>query len=366
MAGRIRLGFVLASPRTRPLASTRTSVLNMLPYLERAGFDASIVFEPLVPAEVPDVTGVAERMIRERCGIAYFQKVHGASVAREVDALATAGIRTVFGICDRVDLPMVRATDLTITVTEFLKALHPSDVRDRIRVVHDGIERPDVAGRDATRHRGTRARPLSLVLVTSGRLDHLPVLDGIPAWAELTVVGDYRESPRFADRIRQDCAIVASAGNGMRRRARVLRFVSHPRVRRVAWHADGVYDALLAADIAILPIARKMDGDGAIGVPVWQIKSENRLTMKMAAGLPVVATPIPSYLPVVEDGENALFARDAAQWSAALDHLRSPDERRRIGRNARESVLAPYSKDAQAKRLIEALRWVMDSAPSRR
>lgn len=364
MAGRIRLGFVLASPRARPLASTRTSVLNMLPYLERAGFDASIAFEPPVPVEVPDVTGLAERMIREGYDLAYFQKVHGASVAREIESLATAGIRTVFGICDRIDLPMVRATDLTITVTEFLKALHPSDVRDSIRVVHDGIERPDVARRDASDHPGTRAQPLSLLLVTSGRLDHLPVLDGIPPWATLTVVGSYRESSRFADRIRQDCAIVASAGNDMRRRARALRFVLHPRVRRVAWHADGVYDALLAADIAILPIARKMDGD--IGVPVWQIKSENRLTMKMAAGLPVVATPIPSYLPIVENGENALFARDASQWNDALARLRSPDERRRIGRNARESVLAPYSKDAQAKRLIEALHWVMDSAPSRR
>lgn len=363
MTSGIRLGFVLASPRVRPLASTRTSVLNMLPYLERAGFDASIVFEPSAPVEVPSLTGLAERMIRERYDIAYFQKAHGASVAREVEALAAAGIRTVFGICDRVDLPMVRATDLTITVTEFLKALHPSDVRDRIRVVHDGIERPDIARPDAGEHRGTRARPLSLVLVTSGRLDHLPVLDRIPQWAALTVVGGYRESSGFADRLRENWTIVAGA-RGLRERSRALRFVAHPRVRRTAWHADGVYGALLAADIAILPIARETNGDG--GVPVWQIKSENRLTMKMAAGLPVVATPIPAYLPVVEDGVNALFARGAAQWNDALDHLRSPEERRRIGRNARESVLTAYSKEAQAKRLIEALRWVMDSAPSRR
>ncbi|HJU21400.1 MAG TPA: glycosyltransferase [Casimicrobiaceae bacterium] len=360
MTRSIRLGFVLASPRARPLASTRTSVLNMLPYLDRAGFDASIVFEPPVPAEVPDVTGVAERMIRGRYAIAYFQKVRGASVAREIEALAAAGIRTVFGICDRVDPAMVRATDLTITVTEFLKALHPPDVRDRIHVVHDGIERPDVARRDANDRRGTRMRPLSLVLVTSGRLDHLPVLDGIPPWATLTVVGGYRESRRFADRIRENFALVGGAGKSARGRARALRFIAHPRVRRVAWHADGVYDALLAGDIGILPITREVDGDD--GVPVWQIKSENRLTMKMSAGLPVVATPIPSYLPIVEDGENALFARSAAQWSAALDHLRSPDERRRIGRNARESVLTAYSKDSQAKRLIQALQCVMDRA----
>jgi glycosyltransferase involved in cell wall biosynthesis len=78
----------------------------------------------------------------------------------------------------------------------------------------------------------------------------------------------------------------------------------------------------------------------------------------MAIGLPVVATPIPSYEPVIKQGVNGFLARSQGDWVRCLSALRDPDARRAIGRNARESALTGYSKELQAQRLIEVLRSV--------
>jgi glycosyltransferase involved in cell wall biosynthesis len=77
--------------------------------------------------------------------------------------------------------------------------------------------------------------------------------------------------------------------------------------------------------------------------------------MKMAVGLPVIATPIPAYEPVMEHGRAGFFARSRDDWMTYLEALRDPVHRRRIGQQARESVLARYSREEQARRLIEVL-----------
>ena len=83
----------------------------MFPYLVAAGYEPVIVFEPEAATETPDVTGLAERMQALGIDVAFFQKVHGASVSAEIIALRRLGIRTVYGVCDRVDDDIVRATD---------------------------------------------------------------------------------------------------------------------------------------------------------------------------------------------------------------------------------------------------------------
>ena len=58
-------------------------------------------------------------------------------------ALDRRGIPTVYGVCDFVDNDMASATSATITVTPYLKhSIRPNS--ERIYVVHDGIERPNV------------------------------------------------------------------------------------------------------------------------------------------------------------------------------------------------------------------------------
>ncbi|HNB90569.1 MAG TPA: glycosyltransferase [Plasticicumulans sp.] len=66
----------------------------------------------------------------------------------------------------------------------------------------------------------------------------------------------------------------------------------------------------------------------------------------------MVASPVPSYLDIIEQGVNGYIAHSRADWLAALDALRDPQHRHSVGAAARASVLQRYSIDEQARRLI--------------
>lgn len=351
MSKTVKVGFVLLSNSRRPIPSTRIAVLNMFPFLRAAHYEPHIVFEPESGAERPDVSGLGPRIVAEGFDIVVFQKVMGPSVEALVRELGQAGVRTVFCVCDVVDPVMAELTDATVTVTDFLKSLYPAPLRHKIHVVHDGIEHPELERLPVSTRRGTRADPLRAVLVTSASLESVPQIVTPPSWLSVTIVGRY--APGTLQRLREARWALVLRHRGAARLA-YLRFLANRRIRCVPWHADTVYDHMRAADIGIIPVDDQPGADPA-KVPSWQVKSENRLSMKMSLGLPVVATPIPSYLPLVKQGENGFLARSPGEWMACLETLRDPLARERIGREARASVLLRYSREEQSRLLIAVL-----------
>lgn len=351
MTNPIKIGFVLPSSTRNPIPSTRIAVLNMLPFLRAAGFEPHVVFEPLQNTETPDVSGLAARLKADGFRIVFFQKVHGASIVALVYELRSAGIKTVFGVCDVVEPVMVEATDATITVTDYLKSLHPHALQAKISTVHDGIERPLLHNTNWRSHSGSRAHPLRAVLVTSVGLDRLPVLVNPPSWLQVTIVGGYPAADQTMRRMRE-ARWQLTGQAGWREQLRYLRFLTSPSIKRVAWDANGVYDAMQQADIGIIPIETGSTQGALVG---WKVKSENRLTLKMAVGLPVIATPIPAYEPVVQQGKNGFLAHNEAEWLRYLSALRDPALRRSIGQQARQTALADYSMERQAEKLLAVL-----------
>ena len=355
MTASIKIGFVLLSNSKKSIPSTRVVVLNMLPYLRAAGFDPHIVFDPATSTKTPDVTGLAAKLKAENFQIIFFQKVFGDSVLALAHELRAAGIKTVFSICDFVNPAMCDATDATIVVTGFLKSLYPEPLQSKIFVVHDGAERESLQKTQWSNHTGSRLKPLHAVLVTSASLGHLPLLGSPPPWLKVTIVGNYEPDSNRLRRLRENQWHLAKQP-GTIQKLKYLRFLANPNIRCQAWGADSVYSAMRNADIGIIPIAvdavRDPTGE-------WQLKSENRLTLKMAAGLPVVATPIPSYEPVIDQGNNGYLARTDEQWMRYLQALRDPDARKAIGMRARETALTRYSMDLQASKLIAVLRQLV-------
>ena len=361
----IKIGFVMLSNSEYPIPSTRIAVLNMFPFLRAANFEPHIVFEPPQGTETPDVSGLAPRLLAEGFHIVYFQKVHGPSVEQLARQLSAAGVRTVYGVCDLVNVAMATATDATIAVTEFLKSLYPPELQPRISVVHDGIEKPEIHKTDWGTYRGSRNRPLRAVLVTSIELDRLPVLGTPPAWMKVSIVGRYPPAGQVFQRLREAHWKLA-AQQDFRARMAYLRFLADRRVSRLAWDPVGVYETMRQADIGIIPIETRPEHEPGLLPPTWKVKSENRLTMKMCMGLPVIATPIPAYEPVIEQGRNGFLAHSRQDWIACLDALRDPAARRAIGEQARQSVLKRYSMEEQARRLIAVLRGLVVDSPDLR
>jgi hypothetical protein len=354
----IKIGFVLLSNSRAPLPSTRVVVLNMLPFLRRAGFEPHIVFEPPTGVEQPELPAdLAQRLAGEGFRIVFLQKVRGPSVQAFVQQAARLGIRTVFGVCDLVDTEMVAHTDVTVAVTPYLKSLYPGPLQHKIHVVHDGIENPAVFKTHWGDHSGSRARPLRAVLVISAGIWRLPHIGSPPPWLRVTVVGRYPPATQYLRRLREARWKYLSTHG--RDRADFVRFTLDPRIRCEAWDPVGVYGHMQRADIGIIPIEYSPEVGTSLPVPLWSVKSENRLTMKMALGLPVIASPIPSYEPVMAHGTNGFFANGAQEWMSALEALRDPALRRRIGEAARASVLHRYSMEEQARLMIEVLQGLL-------
>ena len=354
----VKVGFVLLSNSRQALPSTRCAVLNMFPFLRAENFDPHIVFEPAQAETTPDVSGLASRLCRDGFRIVVFQKVRGPGVEALVRRLSAAGIKTVYCVCDLVDAAMAEASDATIVVTDYLKSLYPIALHARIHVVHDGIEHADCHKTEWGGHRGSSGRPLRAVLVTSVQSDRLPLIVAPPNWLHVTIVGRYPPSARIFQRVREARWMLASQQD-TRQRLAYLRFLSNRRIDCIAWDAIDVYKRMKEADIGIIPIdALPLDLPG-LPAPNWKVKSENRLSMKMCMGLPVIATPIPAYEPVVMQGQNGFLARTRQDWINCFEALRDPALRESMGRQARESVRNRYSLQEQARLLIGILNGLL-------
>lgn len=361
----IKVGFILLSNSTSPMPSTRISVLNMFPYLRASNYDPVISFEPNQNMEKPDISGLADRLSRQKIEIAFFQKVHGPSVLSEVKKLSAAGIKTVYGVCDLIDDEMAEATDATIVVTDYLKSLYNPALHHKIHVVHDGIENPDFIKNHpgSPLNGGRTGGVLQAVLVTSSDLYEIPVIRKPPKFVEITVIGRYPYTPSLRQRIGDAYWKIRSKAS-YPEKYRFIRSLVNKGFRTVNWNIDTVYKAMASADVGIIPVDMRYDPLPQNDVSWWQVKSENRLTMKMALGLPVIASPVPSYANVINQGKNGYIATTRADWVRYLDSLRDPRLRQWIGQNARDSVIHRFSKDEQGRKLIRILDGLVVSTSS--
>lgn len=101
----------------------------------------------------------------------------------------------------------------------------------------------------------------------------------------------------------------------------------------------------------ILELYRRAD---VFVLPSWSEGFPNVVLEAMAAGLPVVATPVGAIPDIVENGEEGLLVppRDPLALEAAIRRLvESPELRLAMGRRARERVEAAFSSDAVIEQL---------------
>jgi glycosyltransferase involved in cell wall biosynthesis len=181
------------------------------------------------------------------------------------------------------------------------------------------------------------------------------VIEDPPEWLDVSIVGRYPPTDRLIQRLRIMRWKFIDKRH-IQDRLTYLRFLACGRISCYAWDPVGVYQKMLQADIGIIPINTLPEHKPCVSPPSWKVKSENRLTMKMCVGLPVIATPIPSYEPIIEHGRNGFLARSRQEWIEYLNVLRDPTLRKSIGEQARESVLRRYSMQEQARLLVGILQ----------
>lgn len=119
-------------------------------------------------------------------------------------------------------------------------------------------------------------------------------------------------------------------------------------VDRVEWCEDTEVKDLQDFDIGIMPLE---DGPWERG------KCGYKLIQYMAAGRPVVASPVGINIDLIREGENGFLASSEDEWCQVLDRLSAdPLLRTSLGTAGRRFVEARYTHQAVIPKLVEVLR----------
>ena len=92
-----------------------------------------------------------------------------------------------------------------------------------------------------------------------------------------------------------------------------------------------------------------------------QHASPMKLFEYMAAGRAIVASDLPAWSDVITDGETALLLPpgDVKAWADGIDRLRrDPGLRQRLGQRARECVMASYTWDVRAQKILSHIQSI--------
>lgn len=133
-----------------------------------------------------------------------------------------------------------------------------------------------------------------------------------------------------------------------RRPQRALLALARPPRVVVTGEVDDVYEWLLRAEVGVVPLR--------VGAGM-----QNKLLQEMAAGLPVVATPVANEGIGAADGAQLWLREDPRAFAdAVVALLRDPAERARLGAAARAFVEEQWTWEAHFERQLEVFREVAE------
>ena len=99
----------------------------------------------------------------------------------------------------------------------------------------------------------------------------------------------------------------------------------------VSWKYETFPQNLLRAHLGIAP--RRIDNSYDRG------HSSFKILVFLAQGIPVLASPVPSYDEVLKDGENGYFCADSKQWQSRIEQfLECPEHLHELSKHCRSSV----------------------------
>ncbi|MBN2302112.1 MAG: glycosyltransferase [Lentisphaerae bacterium] len=359
---RTKIGWVLSGSDVVPGA--RIQGFNAQVELHSMGVESEILIAPRkYSLSVSESETDWKSWIKRGFTTIVFQKVFAGDAVRLVGELRNAGIRTVYMACDLCGHNMVDACDVTIAVSSFLKKMFGRRRAGKIQVVPDGLEVSADKPKQQYRFIGTSPvkavyvgsafpspevlgmlavleQKVDLTIIASRYEPHLDISDAsISATSAISKLEEiWKCHPLdILEKALRKCVYVGRSFRG-RVSAVSQGDLQH---RFVEWDKNTVATAIVEHDVALIPAFLASDHDMA--------KSSNRLTMFMALGMPVIASPVPSYTEIVRNGENGFIAGSRADWLNALQKLTEPGIAERIGQCARANVIETFS----LKRTVE-------------
>jgi len=114
----------------------------------------------------------------------------------------------------------------------------------------------------------------------------------------------------------------------------------------VKWSLENVKKTIVDFDIAVVPIIKSNDVN---------VKSSNRITMFMSAGIPVIAGDLYAYREVIQNGINGFVFNSRDELKEQLTILRDPKIRSNIGVKGFSTVQKSYSLTKITEKWVEVI-----------
>ncbi len=332
---------VLFVHREPSLASARVRVLGLVPHLRDRGVDCRLAEHPRDPLTLATLLSRSG----SRADVVVLQKKLPSAAAGL--AWRRCASPLVLDYDDAIWLrqqPRAGSHESRTRSRRFARACRLADAftcGNEYLAAHCGAGRPRLVAPSPVPLEvpravaGARARPLRVGWIgSSGNLPELTAL--APALREL------------AERRRFVLVVISEAS------------VDLPGVpvEHVPWMLAHQESVLADLDVGLMPLADS---------PWSRGKCAYKLLQYMAAGLPVVASPVGMNARVVQEAENGFLATSSREWLLALEALYDdPALRARLGDAGRRRVEAEFGYATQAARWHAFLEQVAAAPTGRR
>ena len=95
----------------------------------------------------------------------------------------------------------------------------------------------------------------------------------------------------------------------------------------VPWNVSTYADELNKCDVGIVPYPQNLQVNDARGFDQWFYKDPSRPTLLQAIGLPVIVSPLPSYVTYIMHDRTGLIANGIEQFRNCIDYLQKYENR---------------------------------------
>lgn len=337
------------------VASPRYRVSQFIPYLEAHGVTCRVA-SPLTDAEYRRLTGPGRSVralhyhLRETP-----RRLRQLLSARRYDVVVLQKSVLSAYVWGAAELARACARRLVYDIDDAVHLAPPHPLRRIWRLAEDRGQIPRLfrsadlvlAGNDwlaaAANAAGARRAEVFPTVVDTARFapaDRPPVEYRIGWMGSPSTTGCLQAAADALCRLRDAelCLVGADPGR-----------VPCPGALVKAWDPDAEVAELQRFAVGIMPLP---DTDWNRG------KCALKALQYMACGVACVASPVGAALDLIEHEANGLLAGSSEEWAAALERLRDPALRRRLGQAGRETVEARYSLKAAAPRLLQLLESV--------
>jgi glycosyltransferase involved in cell wall biosynthesis len=125
-------------------------------------------------------------------------------------------------------------------------------------------------------------------------------------------------------------------------------------IRGVPWRAETEIEDLAEIDIGLMPLP---DNEWTRG------KCALKGLQYMALEIPTIMSPVGVNGDIVTHGENGLLAESVDDWTEQISFLvENPEERDRLGKAGRETIVDSYSVRANQDKYVEYLNELIESS----